>query len=251
MFARSADAAAAEINRALADPTIRAVVALRGGYGSMRLLPRLDCAQVERGQALLVGFSDVTALHHAWVRAGVCSVHGTMAEALVSLSAAQFHAWRQVLAGAVAEPQHGLVTVRAGHCVGRVLGGNLSLLAALACTPWAMPIHGSVLFIEDVSESPYRVDRMLTSLQLAGWWDRVSAVIIGSFHDCQPADDGVTVERVLEEHFSSAAFPVLLGYPSGHFTHGDAGRALRFGDWAQVDGQHGTVWFSAGDGPPP
>lgn len=217
-FLAGADGArAADVTAALADREVRAVVATRGGYGATRLLDahagRWVTALRDDPKAL-VGFSDITALHAVWSRAGVRSVHGTMVLGLGrcggddELSA--------VLEGAVPPPWTGLQPWSPGSASGVAAGGNLALLAALVGTPWQLDLRDRVVFLEEIGEAPYRVDRTLTTLRSAGALDGVRALVLGEFTRCEPGREGVTVEEVLRERLGSLGVPVLAGAPFGH-----------------------------------
>ena len=214
------EARAADITAALEDRAIRAVHAARGGYGLTRLLERHAPRWIEllrRDPKPLVGFSDVTALHAVWSLAGVRSVHGTMVLALGRRGGDPELA--AVLEGAAPERWTGLSTWSEGHAPsvsGRAMGGNLSLLAALQGTPCQLPLEDRVLFLEDVGEAPYRVDRMLTSLRSSGALRGVRAVVLGEFTRCDTRDDGVPIESVLRERLATLGVPVLAGAPFGH-----------------------------------
>ena len=211
---------AADITAALADPSVRAVHAARGGYGLTRLLDEYARGWIDalkRDPKALVGFSDVTALHAVWSLAGVRSVHGTMVLELGRRGGDRELA--AVLEGALPDPWAGLTpltAVDASPVRGRAIGGNLSLLAALQGTPCQPNLEDRVLFLEDVGEAPYRIDRMLTALRSAAALDGVRAVVLGEFTRCAPGDDGVTVESVLRERLGSLGIPVLSGAPFGH-----------------------------------
>ncbi len=217
------DARAADITAALEDPSLRAVHAARGGYGLTRLLDEHAPRWIEllrRDPKPLVGFSDVTALHAVWSLAGVRSIHGAMVLALGRRGGDDELV--SVLEGATPQPWTGLSTWTEGPAPsvrGRAMGGNLSLLAALQGTPSQLPLQDSVLFLEDVGEAPYRIDRMLTSLRSSGALRGVRAVVLGEFTRCDTRDDGVSVERVLRERLSTLGVPVLAGAPFGHGDH--------------------------------
>jgi len=177
----------------------------------------------------LVGFSDITALHAAWWKTGVRSVHGIMlAAAGQALSANtppppdedDFLALADVLEGAVPAPWTGLPVLSwpvASEAVeGVACGGNLTVLASLAGTEWLPRGDGVVWFLEDVTEAPYRIDRSLTQLRLAGMFVGARAIVLGSFTACAPGRDGVTVESALEAGLAGLGVPVLRGAPFGH-----------------------------------
>lgn len=253
-FAGDDDTRTAALLDAVRDPDVRAIWAARGGYGATRVMELAGEAlrdALTRDPKPLVGFSDVTALHALWQRAGVRSVHGPMVSALGRRlrdggDVATHDAVCALLAGARGAPWSGLTvwswpgdeaTVR-----GRVVGGNLALLAALVGTPWAMPLDGAIVVLEDVNEAPYRVDRMLTSMRLAGAWRSVRAVVLGEFTGAAPGRDGVTVEAVLRERLTSLGVPVLGGAPYGH--------GERVGPWVHgaeaMLRRDGTLTFAEG-----
>ena len=147
----------------------------------------------------LVGFSDITALNALWARAGVPSVHGAMVSGLHRADRGRSETWAAVT-GEAPEPWEGLTTVCGGATVAGVArGGNLSLVAALVGTPWQLDLRGAVLFLEDVNEAPYRIDRLLTSLRLAGALEGVAAVVLGDFTGGGEGPGGTTVDVVLWE----------------------------------------------------
>lgn len=205
----------AELRTAIDDPQTRAIVAARGGYGATRLLDHLDPARVRAHPKWLVGFSDVTALHALWARAGIQSVHGPMVAALGRAEPEGTERWCAVLEGCPGVSLAGTPWAD-GIATGPLLGGNLAVLAALVGTPFAPPIDGAVLLLEDVGERPYRIDRLLTTLGHAGWLDRVAAVVLGTFFDCSPGPDGVTAADVLAERLCGRGVPVVANLPIGH-----------------------------------
>jgi muramoyltetrapeptide carboxypeptidase len=210
---------AADLGTAWTDPAVRAVVCARGGYGAGRVLPLLDWdALAAAGPKLLHGSSDVTALHAAFGhRLGLVTSFGPMpanhllggehpdAESLD-------HLHRSLMAPASLPPLPGTHALQPGRAAGRLTGGNLSLLAALLGTPFAPPpATGCVAFLEDVGEPPYRVDRLLTQLLQAGWFDGVAAVALGSWDGC-----GDDVEETLAERLAPLGVPILAGLAVGH-----------------------------------
>ena len=228
----------AELRGAMEDPDVTAIVAARGGYGATRLLETLTVAEVATRPKLLVGFSDVTALHAAWGRAGLRSLHGPMVAALGRDREDGLDRFVAAAEGDPPPPLRATAALVGGTAEGPLLGGNLAVLASLLGTPWEPRVHGAVLLLEDVGERPYRIDRMLTSLRLAGWFERVVAVVLGGFTDCEPGPDGTTVEQVLAERLGDLPVPVLTGLPSGHAGHNVP---LPLGAPAKVDGGTGTL----------
>ena len=209
----------ADLNAALADPRVDGVWCLRGGYGAMRLLEAVDYAALARRPKALVGFSDITALHAAvGVRTGLVTYHGPVARGLLpERSAASLRA----AVAAHADPcgvAPAARTLRGGRAEGRLAGGNLALLAALAGTPWAPSLDGAILVLEDVNEAIYRVDRMLRQLLLAGMLRECRAIVFGQCTDCPTeSDDGArTLDDVLVELADLLRVPCLAGIPMGH-----------------------------------
>jgi len=213
-----------ELARAITDGDARAVVAARGGYGALRLVDLLPWEALARRPKWIVGFSDVTVLHAMAWRAGVASVHGPNVtglggDASPSVRAAWISSLEQAGAGRVWK---GLRIVRGGEARGLLVGGNLALVHALAAAGRLVIPEGAVLVFEDVSEAPYRVDRMLTSLALGGHLARASAIVFGGFDQCIPGPDGRAVDDVLEERTRRLGVPVLSGAPFGHRAHNEA-----------------------------
>jgi muramoyltetrapeptide carboxypeptidase len=206
----------AELQAALADPEVDAIVCARGGYGSTRIVPGLSPGDVSAANKLLVGFSDITALHAVWASAGVRSWHAKMVADLGRSPAAARDQWAAALEGTTPPAAYPLETVSPGDCEGRLAGGNLALLVALLGTPHFPALEGCLLFLEDVGERPYRVDRMLTQLGQAGVLGAVSGVLVGAFNGAEPGDDGVTLDDVLAERLGGCGAPVFRGVPSGH-----------------------------------
>lgn len=233
----------AELARALADGEVRAVVAARGGYGSMRILDEIAWDELARRPRWLVGFSDVTALHAMAWRAGVASVHGPNVTGLGrDASPAVRAAWlAAVERPSAAHAWRGLRVLRPGSAAGCIVGGNLTLVHAMAAGGRLSIPRGAVLALEDVTEAPYRVDRMLTSLLLGGHLAEVSAIVFGAFDRCEAVAGGPTIDEVIEERARAFHVPVLAGAPFGHAAHNEA---FVLGSRVQVTGD--AVQFVAG-----
>jgi muramoyltetrapeptide carboxypeptidase len=236
-----------ELNRYLRDPDVRAIFCARGGYGLMRILPALDAASLRSDPKLLVGFSDVTALHcWALASAGVRPVHGPVVAQLDEIGGHD----RDWLFRLLERPEPpgvlpGEPLLASGHAgqgaiEGPLLGGNLSLLAHLAGTPYQLSWAGAVLFLEDVGERPYAVDRYLTRLALAGVTTGVAAALLGDFCRCEPtaAGGGPGVWEVLDERLRALSIAALRGLPAGH---GERNLALPLGGRCAIDFAGGTV----------
>jgi muramoyltetrapeptide carboxypeptidase len=214
---------AADFNEALHDPDVDAIFAARGGYGSMRILPLIDWAYWARHPRIFLGYSDCTAILAGLLRYGrQVGFHGPVMESTgwAGPNADWCLRWLSGDAGWLHPMPMTLVNGRAGDgLTGHLIGGNLTLVAALLGTPWAWPIGpNAILYLEEVSEAPYRVDRLLSQLALAGVLDRVGAVIFGQAWQCTgPADrPGFTVDQVIAEHLSRLKVPAYVHVPSGH-----------------------------------
>lgn len=223
-----------DLHTAFADPQVRAIVCLRGGYGSARLLADIDFDLVRRHPKPFIGYSDITALHLALAReAGWISFHGPMlaSDLLRSPPAVTEQAlWalvqgRQARGAWLPHPSTpALRVLRPGAAQGRLAGGNLALISSLMGTRWEIDTQGAILFIEDVDEPPYKIDRMLVQLQLAGKLKGVRGVLIGDFSGVSAA--GSTPERqardadrllqVWRDRLLPLGVPVLSGWLSGH-----------------------------------
>lgn len=218
---------AADLLAMLEDPSIHAVLCARGGYGSQRLLPLLSGAIPTMAPKLFVGYSDITALHALLQRSGWITWHGPMpgewsrlrdggasVDALFAALTGRFGSEGEV---PVTQFQ-GLKTLLDGLARGRLVGGNLSVVAALLGSEYEVQTEGAILFLEEVGEAPYRIDRMLSSLELAGKLQKVNGVLLGAFTGCEPApgSPNVSAEQVLRSYFLPRGIPVLAGYPAGH-----------------------------------
>lgn len=212
---------AAELEEAFADPATKGVLCARGGYGTPRLLARLDGARLARTPKVFVGFSDVTALLLAMHRSGMVVFHGPMVTgrmAMEGLSEAERSSFLRTVgeatpAGTIGE---GEALVR-GTAEGPLVGGNLAMVGAMLGTPFFPDVDGAILFLEDVGEKPFRIDRLLTQLALAGVFDAVRGVALGRFSNCvNPDDPSVRVEEILAERVRAHGKPCVAGLPFGH-----------------------------------
>jgi muramoyltetrapeptide carboxypeptidase len=222
----------ADLNRVLQDPSIDAVWCIRGGYGAIRLLGRVDYEAISRHPKALIGFSDITALLNAVTRrSGVITFHAPVARAAMPLfSRAHFE---RVLgsaeppgrlerlpapAGVLVPQENRIATLIAGSAEGPLVGGNLTLLHCLIGTPFFPDLDGAILFLEDVGEHLYSVDRMLAHLQLAGAFRRLAGVVVGRFTELERAgrDGALGFDEVLGTYFEPLDIPVAFGFPIGH-----------------------------------
>ncbi len=274
---------AAELMAAFADPEVKAIFPGTGGYGTTRIIDKLDYDVIRRNPKILVGFSDITGLHIAInQKTGLVTFHspntewGLGIEKDLSPYAAHWF-WRTILAKSYDKAQGNLpslerrgrgsdgyviythvtpeskldpkifndvphsVTLRPGKAQGRLIGGNLSVLHAMMGTPYEIQTAGKILFIEDVGEAPYRVDRMLNTLRLAGKFDHVAGIILGQFTAREEEakwDDDATVDDVLADYFGKLNVPVVIRFPSGHVRYNTT---LPVGAMAELDAEAQTL----------
>ena len=206
-----------ELLAALDDPSVRGIVAVRGGYGATRLLDTVDAERVRDAGKALVGFSDLTALHALWARAGVRSVHGAMVGALGRTTDAAFERWVAVLEGAVPPAIEGLRTLAPGTARGTLLGGNLSVLAALAGTPYAPPLDGALLFLESSEDcsGPAELDARLMDYENMGVLDQINGLLIGRPYHFDDAAKAL-LRQIILERTAAYTFPIISDMDFGH-----------------------------------
>ncbi len=221
-----------DLHAMFADKSVNAVFCLEGGYGTERLLPGLDTELIRRNPKILLGYSDITGLHLAITKkAGVVTFHGPVAASklpawtLASLRKALFDP--QPIGELTNPPEDDafspafpLHTVTAGRARGTTAGGNLTLVATTMGTPWEIDAKGKILFLEDTGEAPYRVDRMLTQLKLAGKFADCAGVVWGTCTECDPSRSGFSINLsmtdLLDEILGDIGKPVLSGLVFGH-----------------------------------
>ena len=207
----------AELETAIADPDTRAILTARGGYGLTRFIHDVDLSGLRKAPKWVVGFSDITALHVELARAGVQSIHGANVAGLGRGDARGRQLWVDTLEGRTTAASYSkLQCWGAGVAPGPLLGGNLTMLSTCSAAGRLQIPQGSVLFIEDVAEAPYRIDRMLSSLETSGTLARCCAFIVGTMTDCPPGSHGVSVESVLRERLGHLHVPILAGLQAGH-----------------------------------
>jgi muramoyltetrapeptide carboxypeptidase len=214
---------AAALDRAWRDSSIAGLIAVRGGYGTAHLLPLLDPVVARAHPKVLLGYSDLTTLQ-VWMiqQAGVVSFQGPMLEGRLARGTDGYD--REAMLRVVGSPEAAgemtiadLEALRSGEAAGPVVGGTLTQLAATMGTPWAFdPPQGAILFLEDVGERPYRLDRLVTQLKLAGVLRRVAGVMLGTFPQCDEPGGTPTAREVLATLFADFTGPVVAGVPVGH-----------------------------------
>lgn len=239
-----------DLNAAYADPEVKAVFAVRGGWGGARILPLLDWKTIRANPKLMIGYSDVTALHLAFAqRAGYATIHGPNAAgswrkaSWESLWRLAFAADTPTLGGAAEEAEAGRPgrTITGGKASGRLLGGNLTILSTLMGTPWLPDLKGAVLFLEDVNEAEYRVDRMFQQLKLAGVLDGLAGIVFGQCTSCAttaPDYAGFTLDQLIDHYCAPLGIPAITGFNTGHIGNQ---LSLPSGAPVELDGDARTI----------
>ncbi len=237
-------------NMAINDPRVDAILCMRGGYGTPRILDAIDYEALRKNPKPIIGYSDITALLLAIRRqTGLVVFHGPMGRelALRSTGFTDFtakHFWgifqernpRFARWGHSGKPSR---TVIGGVAEGVLTGGNLSLIAATMGTPYEIDTRDAILFIEDVSEKPFRIDRMLAQLRLAGKLGEVRGILLGSFQNCVGPEASLTLDEVFLDYFRDLGVPVLGDYPAGHGLADHA--VLPLGIRVRLDADKGTL----------
>ena len=243
-LAGSDEQRARDLNTAISDPEIQAIWCVRGGYGAMRILDVLDYDGMIRTPKTVIGYSDVTALHAAFgKRSNLVTFHGPTARQTIPPFAAES---LQNAVARGADPCGEMAqakTIRGGRARGRLVGGNLALLTALAGTPYAPDYSGAILVIEDVNEAHYRIDRMMTTLHLSGALSGLGGLVFGRFTDIPKefGDEEWSLDRVLADAASRAGVPCVSNAPFGHI---DDQWTLPLGAIAELDADARTLCVS-------
>jgi muramoyltetrapeptide carboxypeptidase len=242
-----------DIHTLFSDPAVAGLLAVTGGSGANRVLPLLDAALIARHPKFLGGFSDLTALLSAvHVRTGLVTFHSPLARSdwnafstrhfqAVAMQAAPHTLCNPDPAQGEAAADTPLVTLRGGCARGPLLGGNLAVLTSLAGTPYMPNLDGALLFLEDVNEYIYRVDRMLSTLMLSGALQRVAGVVLGGFTGCKPSEGSfgtLTLDEVFDDYFGGLGVPVFRGAQFGHVARK---WTLPLGVPAEMDADAGTL----------
>jgi len=246
-LAGSDETRADDINRMFKDPDISAIFCMRGGYGTPRILDMLDYETIAENPKIFMGYSDITAIHIAFVqKCRMVTFHGPMLTSDFISSHFEKYTKDAMLKALTStgplgdvkapeyEPQEEVLYH--GNAEGEIIGGNLSLIAATIGTPYEIDTRGKILMIEDIEEQPYRVDRMLTQLRLSGKLSDAAGIVLGQFTDCVPKEpeNSLTLDEVIEQIILPAGKPVLKNVCLGHGTHK---ATIPMGVKAQIDGK--------------
>ncbi|MCX5881686.1 MAG: LD-carboxypeptidase [Deltaproteobacteria bacterium] len=231
---------AAQVNAAFADSAVHAIVCARGGYGSMQILPHLNYEAIRKHPKLLMGFSDITALLCSlYQRSGLVSCHGPVVTTLKSAGSKTLESVFNVLTLnelPTIQLERG-IALSPGKASGPVICGNLTTLCHLIGTPFQLNMNGHILIVEDTGEKPYRIDRMLTQMELAGVFNGLCGLGIGIFENCGEADE---LFEIIARIFNPIHIPILAGFDIGH---GPDNIAVPFGLQAVLDADHHILTY--------
>lgn len=238
-----------DLKQALLDPEIKAVFCIRGGWGTARLMEDIDWTWFSENPKIIIGFSDITflinAINH---RTGLVTYHGPVGNSgwnaftVDALKKALFATETLKLGMTPSQMSKGKIR-RPGTATGTLIGGNLCVFASMLGSPYFPDCQGKILVLEEIGEEPYRIDRMLTSLRLAGVFSQISGLVLGQFTDCSPASpqQSYSLSEVLRQHFGAASFPVLSNAPFGHTENK---WTLPLGVEAALDTDLGTLTYA-------
>ena len=227
---------AKDMQWAMDDPKIKAIWCARGGYGTVRIMEYLDFSKFKQRPKWLIGYSDISVLHNALYTMGIESIHGFMATSTSSFkdSKAEKSMKKALFGKKITYKVTSSTYNNMGVTSGRLIGGNLSLIASLLGTPYAINPENSILFIEDIGEHLYRIDRMMMSLKLNGFFENCKGIIIGGITNVPENDPpfGLSLEELVRDVVDDPNMPILFDFPSGHFANN---KSLPFGRLVQLE----------------
>ena len=233
----------ADLHTMFADPGIKAIVCLRGGSGAARLLDKLDYGLIARNPKIFMGYSDITALHQAiFTQTGLITFHGAVANSRwTDMVLNQF---KQLFFDGIppiyAANQHPVRTLTAGTAEGRLLGGNLTVLTGIAGSRFYPDFTDSILFLEDIGEEPYRIDRMFSQLALSGALEHIKGFVFGRCSDCEASDprSSLTLDEIVDHYIKPLGIPAYQGALIGHM---DEQFILPVGARVCIDANKGSI----------
>jgi len=210
----------ADLQQALDDPNIKAILCSRGGYGLTQIVDKLDFSGFQKSPKWVIGFSDITILHNVITNLGVASIHSIMAKHLTELpvDSDQTQGLKDILFGKL--PQYEIPAEplnRTGRAQGKLIGGNLSVIMGLRGSQFDLPYKNNILFIEDIAEKPYHIDRLIQNLRFSGVLAQLSGLVVGQFSDCE--EDPLmkqTISEIIYDAVSDYDYPVCFNLPAGH-----------------------------------
>lgn len=254
-LAGSDEERAEELNTMFKDPSVKAIIALRGGSGSARILDKLDYEVIRKNPKIFIGYSDITALHLAiFEKTGLVTFHGPVA--VSTWNSFSVDSFKELLFnkklqayknpenkdGQLAQTSNRIRTITSGIVKGRLLGGNLSVLTGIMGTPYfPKDWSGKILYLEDIGEKIYAVDRMMSQLQLGGVLEQISGFVFGKCSDCDPGGSGygsLTLEEVIDHYIQPLRIPAYSGAMIGHI---DNNVTLPNGIEAEINANKGTI----------
>ncbi|HEX4139423.1 MAG TPA: LD-carboxypeptidase [Candidatus Methylacidiphilales bacterium] len=248
-LAGSDEERAADINAAFADPEVKGIFCLRGGYGSCRILPQLDYAAIRANPKVFLGYSDITAMHLAiLVKSGLITFHGSNASS--AFEPANLASCEKMLMGIGPSDvlfqrdrvHRAIKTIVPGRVRGKLIGGNFTCLLRLIGTPWQPDFRGAILFLEDTGEKAYRIDGMFTHLRLAGLLEQLGGLVLGQFDYDSDRREQARIAEVLPREAKRLGVPCVTGAPIGHFP---AQIIVPQGVDAELDADAGRLSFRA------
>ncbi|MDR3651780.1 MAG: LD-carboxypeptidase [Paludibacter sp.] len=219
-FAGTKEQRISDFQNALNDPNVKAILCSRGGYGIAQIIDKIDFTEFLKSPKWLIGFSDITILHNAITKLGVASIHGIMAKHLAESPAVSEQVLRlkDILFGQL--PTYKIqphLMNRHGKAEGNLIGGNLSVLMGLRGSQFDLDYKNSILFIEDIAEKPYHIDRMIQNLRFSGVLSELSGLVVGQFADCE--EDSLMMQTIAEIIYDAVKdynYPLCFNFPAGH-----------------------------------
>lgn len=245
---------ASDVNSMFADPSIDGIFCLRGGYGAPRILPYLDYDVIKKNPKVIIGYSDVTAILNAiYKQTGLITFHGPIAAqnftqyTLKSFKQVMFSPKDTLLLGqppeflaseGVVERENRITLINKGQATGKLIGGNLSLMVKLIGTPYEPEYQNNILFLEDISEAPYKIDGMLTHLKISGRLAKLNGIVFGKCTDCEATSNSFSIEELLKDRLGDLNIPVVKGLMIGHI---DDMATIPIGCLARLDASRKTL----------
>ena len=211
---------AADFQKALNDKKVKAILCARGGYGAIRIVDLLDFSKFMKNPKWIVGFSDITVFHAKLQSLGVESIHGTMAKSFPAVTEKSLKTLHDTLFGKYSQTIKSTKSKfnRAGKCKGELIGGNLSMLYSMRGVPFEYNYNGKILFIEDLNEYLYHIDRMIQNLKHSGILSRINGLVVGTMSGMKNGVDEYagSIEEIILDAVSEYNYPVIFDFPSGH-----------------------------------
>ena len=220
VFAGTDTDRAADFQKALNDKKVKAILCARGGYGAIRIVDLLDFSKFMKNPKWIVGFSDITVFHAKLQSLGVESIHGTMAKSFPAVTEKSLKTLHDTLFGKYSQTLKSTKSKfnRAGKCKGELIGGNLSMLYSMRGVPFEYDYNGKILFIEDLNEYLYHIDRMIQNLKHSGILSRINGLVVGTMSGMKNGVDEYagSIEEIILDAVSEYNYPVMFDFPSGH-----------------------------------